>query len=37
MGHPLFFLRLASNAFPDIGLVARFEKKKKQLKKNHKK
>ena len=28
MGHPLFFLRLASNAFPDIGSVARFEKKK---------
>ena len=30
MGHPLFFLRLASNAFPDIGSVARFEKKKKK-------
>ena len=29
MGHPLFFLRLASNAFPDIGSVARFAKKKK--------
>ena len=39
MGHPLFFLRLASNAFPDIGSVARFEKKKlkKTKKKNHKK
>ena len=39
MGHPLF-LRLASNAFPDIGSVARFEKKKKKKKtkkKNHKK
>ena len=33
MGHPLFFLRLASNAFPDIGSVARFEKKKKTKKK----
>ena len=31
MGHPLF-LRLASNAFPDIGSVARFEKKKKKKK-----
>ena len=30
-GHPLFFLRLPSNAFPDIGSVGRIEKK------NHKK
>ena len=40
MGHPLFFLRLASNAFPYFGSVARFEKKKKKKKlkkKNHKK
>ena len=29
MGHPHFFLRLASNAFPDIGSVGRIEKKKK--------
>ena len=35
LGHPLFFLRLPSNAFPDIGSVGRIEKKKK--KKNHKK
>ena len=27
-GHPLFFFRLASNAFPDIGSVGRIEKKK---------
>ena len=27
LGHPLFFLRLASNAFPDIGSVGRTEKK----------
>ena len=32
MGHPLFFRRLASNAFPDIGSVGRIEKKKKQKK-----
>ena len=36
MGHPHFFLRLASNAFPDIGSVGRIEKKK-NFKKNHKK
>ena len=30
-----FFFQLALNAFPDIGLVGRIEKKK--LKKNHKK
>ena len=30
-----FFLRLPSNAFPDIGSVGRIEKKK--IKKNHKK
>ena len=28
LGHPLFFLRLPSNAFPDIGSVDRIEKKK---------
>ena len=33
MGHPHFFLRLASNAFPYIGSVGRIEKKKKKLKK----
>ena len=32
MGHPLFFRRLASNAFPDIGSVGRIEKKKKKTK-----
>ena len=31
-----FFLRLPSNAFPDIGSVGRIEKKK-NLKQNHKK
>ena len=30
---PPFFLRLPSNAFPDIGLVGQIEKKKKNLKK----
>ena len=35
MGHPLVFLRLASNAFPDIGSVARFEKKKKKIMRSH--
>ena len=35
LGHPLFFLHLSSNAFPDIELVGRIEKK--NLKKNHKK
>ena len=35
LGHPLFFLRLPPNAFPDIGSVSRIEKKK--PKKNHKK
>ena len=34
---PLFFLRLPSNAFLDIGSVGRIEKKKKTKKKNHKK
>ena len=29
-GHPHFFLRLPSNAFPDIGSVGRIEKKKSQ-------
>ena len=28
MGHPHFFLRLALNAFPDIGSFGRIEKKK---------
>ena len=27
IGHPLFLLRLPSNAFPDIGSVRRIEKK----------
>ena len=36
MGHPLFFVRLASNAFPDIGSVGRIEKRKTK-KKDHKK
>ena len=35
-GHSLVFLRLPSNAFPDIGSVGRIGKKK-NLKKNHKK
>ena len=35
-GHPLLFFRLASNAFPDVGLVSRIEKKRPK-KKNHKK
>ena len=35
LGHPLFFFRLASNAFPDIRSVARIKKKTK--KKNYKK
>ena len=34
LGHPTFFFRVASNAFPDIGSVGRIEKK---TKKNHKK
>ena len=33
LGHPLFFLRLPSNAFPDIGSVGPIENKKKNLKK----
>ena len=33
---PFFFLRLSSNAFPDIGSVGRIEKKEKHQK-NHKK
>ena len=33
---PLFFFRLASNAFPDIGLVGRNEKNWNLKKKNHK-
>ena len=28
LGHPPFFFRLASNAFPDIRSVARIKKKK---------
>ena len=32
LGHPLFFLRLLSNAFPDIGSVGRIEKKKPERK-----
>ena len=36
LSHPLFFFRLASNAFPDIGSVGWIEKKK-NFKKNHKK
>ena len=35
-GHLLLFFRLASNAFPDVGLVSRIEKKRPK-KKNHKK
>ena len=31
---PPFFFRLVSNAFPDIGLIGRIEKKKKLEKKN---
>ena len=27
-GHPLFFFRLASNAFSDIGSVGRSDRKK---------
>ena len=34
---PLFFFRLASNAFPDFGSVGRIVKKKNTEKKNHKK
>ena len=33
LGHPLFFLRLPSNAFPDIGSVGPIENKKKPKKK----
>ena len=33
LGHPLFFLRLPSNAFPDIGSVGPIENKKKKPKK----
>ena len=33
LGHPFFFLRLPSNAFPDSGSVGRIENKKKNLKK----
>ena len=28
LGHPPFFFRLASNAFPDVGSVGWIEKKK---------
>ena len=28
LGHPLFFLHLPLNSFPDIGSVGRIEKKK---------
>ena len=28
LGHPLFFLRLAWNAFPDFGSVSRIKKKR---------
>ena len=28
LGHPPFFFRLASNAFPDVGSVGRTDKKK---------